>query len=102
MEWPRGKEVLGTAWPIVPDRQRTFVYQRRGRKLQEEEKGLLCLLILQLGCFMEGKILKGKMGMQETTRAVQRNPYGVFLSLGGRWFLIALPMRMAIKEPKRR
>lgn len=50
---------------------------------------------------MEGEILKGEMRMQETARGVQRNPHGVFLSLG-RWFLIALPMRMAIKELKRR
>lgn len=51
---------------------------------------------------MEAEILKEEMGVQEAARAVQINPHGIFLSLGGRWFLMALPMRMAIKEPKRK
>lgn len=57
---------------------------------------------MQLGCFMEGEILEREMGMQETARAEQRNPHGILLSLGGKWFLKGLPMRIAIKESKRR
>jgi len=43
---------------------------------------------------MEGDILKSEMGMQ-------RSPHGIFLSLGGRWFLTDLPRRRIIRESKK-